>query len=113
MKKCIFLLLVICSVYACTKNKENETSVDCSGQAKSFALDVTPVFQASCTTGSGCHGSGSNNGPGTLLNYTQIFNARADIRSAVASRHMPLNGSLTATEINSILCWIDNGAPNN
>jgi hypothetical protein len=113
MKKRLFLLLVICSVYACTKNKGNETTVDCSGPAKSFASDVMPVIQASCTTGSGCHGSGSNNGPGALVNYTQIFNAHADIRSAVASRHMPLNGSLSATEMNAILCWIDNGAPSN
>ena len=52
-------------------------------------------------------------GPRPLLNYSQIFNARADIRPAVASGHMPLNATLTVTEKNAILCWIDNGAPNN
>jgi len=26
---------------------------------------------------------------------------------------MPLNATLPATQINAILCWIDNGAPNN
>jgi len=26
---------------------------------------------------------------------------------------MPLNATLTATQKNAILCWIDNGAPNN
>lgn len=97
-------------VHACTKNPE---VVDCSGPAKSFVTDVSPVFQTSCAINSGCHAGGSNNGPGPLLNYSQIFNARAEIRSAVASGHMPLNATLAATEKNAILCWIDNGAPNN
>jgi hypothetical protein len=26
---------------------------------------------------------------------------------------MPQNGSLTSSEKNAIICWIDNGAPNN
>ena len=106
-------MLLIVGVYACTKQKTNETIVDCSGSAKSFVIDVVPVFQSSCADGSGCHGSGSNNGPGSLLTYAQIFNDREEIRSVVASGHMPLNGSLTALQKNAILCWIDNGALNN
>ena len=88
-------------------------SSNCSGPAKTFAGDVNPVIQSFCATGSGCHGSGSNNGPGPLLTYLQVFNARSDIRSAVASGHMPPGGGLSETQKNSILCWIDNGAPNN
>jgi len=97
---------------ACTKNPEI-SPVDCSGPVKSFTNDVQPVVQPSCATNPGCHAAGSNNGPGPLLNYSQVFNARSDIRSSVASGHMPLNGTLTATEKNAILCWIDNGAVNN
>jgi len=113
MKRTFIILLFIVGVYACTKNKGNETAVDCSGPAKSFAADVTHIFQASCTNGSGCHGSGSTNGPGALLTYAQVFGARINIRSAVASGHMPLNGTLTASDKNAILCWIDTGSPNN
>ena len=98
--------------YACKKNPDI-SPIDCSGPAKSFANDVQPVIQASCAINSGCHASGSNNGPGSLLNYSQIFNSRSDIRSSVASGHMPLNGTLTETERNAILCWIDSGAANN
>ena len=94
-------------------SKKPEFTADCSGPAKSFVTDVSPVFQTSCAINSGCHATGSGNGPGPLLSYSQIFNARADIRSAVASGHMPLNATLTATQINAILCWVDNGAPNN
>ena len=95
------------------RTKKPEFTADCSGPAKSFVTDVSPVFQTSCAINSGCHATGSGNGPGPLLSYSQIFNARADIRSAVASGHMPLNATLTTTQINAILCWIDNGAPNN
>lgn len=97
---------------ACKKNPDLG-SVDCSGPAKSFATDVSPIIQASCATDSDCHGIGSNSGPGPLLNYSQVFNVRSDFRSSVASGHMPLNGTLRATERNAILCWIDNGATNN
>ena len=97
---------------ACKKNPDINP-VDCSGPVKSFANDVNLVIQSSCATNSGCHAAGSNNGPGPLLNYSQVFNARSDIRSSVASGHMPLNGTLAPAERNAILCWIDNAAINN
>lgn len=105
------LVALLILINACTKDPE--VTVDCSGPAKSFVTDVSPVFQTSCAITSGCHATGSGNGPGPLLTYSQIFNARADIRPAVASGHMPLNATLTVTEKNAILCWIDNGALNN
>lgn len=112
LKKNLIITATLIFLYACQKNPDLG-SVDCSGPAKSFATDVSPVIQASCATDSDCHGTGSNSGPGPLLNYSQVSNARSDIRSSVASGHMPLNGTLTATERNAILCWIDNGAANN
>ena len=112
MKK-IFLIAILSGLlFACGKNPQT-TSVDCSGPMKSFINNVQPVIQGSCATGSSCHGTGSSNGPGPLLNYTQLFNARSDIRSAVLSGHMPPNGTLSATEKSIIICWIDNGALNN
>src|SRR6188768_1905382 len=89
-------VVFLITLNACTKDPE--VTVDCSGPAKSFVTDVSPVFQTSCAISSGCHATGSGNGPGPLLNYSQIFNARADIRSAVASGHMPLNATLTASQ---------------
>jgi hypothetical protein len=105
----VFTLLIV--IHACSKKPE--FTADCSGPAKSFVTDVNPVFQTSCAINSGCHATGSGNGPGPLLSYSQIFNARSGIRPAVASGHMPQNSTLTATQKNAILCWIDNGAPNN
>lgn len=89
------------------------TTVDCNTVAnKAFAADVNPIIQNSCNLG-GCHAAGSANGPGPLTNYNQVFNARTTIRSAVSSGRMPQGSSLSAAQKNSLLCWIDSGAPNN
>ncbi len=113
MKKALGILTILCIVIACSKTTTNKPgTADCSGAAKSFATDVNPIIQTSCATNSGCHGSGSTNGPGELRSYSQIFGARSAIRAAVISGRMPQNGSLTTAQKNSISCWIDNGAPN-
>lgn len=83
----------------------------CTG-TESFAVDVSPIIQSSCAI-SGCHGTGSNNGPGALTSYQQVFNNRAAIRSAVANGSMPKTGSLSPSQKSAILCWIDNGAASN
>jgi len=108
----LFSILLLVLVFACSKNTSGFTA-DCSGATKSFATDVNPIIQSSCATNPGCHASGSVNGPGALTTYSQIFNARSDIRSAVSLGTMPQNGSLTTAQKKSIICWIDNGAPNN
>jgi hypothetical protein len=98
---------------SCKKSADTTSSVDCMGIAKSFVTDVNPIIQNSCATNSGCHGSGSHNGPGELLTYTEVFNSRSDIRTAVFTGAMPQTGSLTTAQKASIICWIDNGALNN
>lgn len=107
--------IVFVVLFACSKSGGDTTtnSIDCSGVTKSFSSDVNPIIQSTCATNSGCHGSGSRNGPGELLTYSQISGARSTIRPAVLSGLMPQNGSLTSTQKQSIVCWIDNGAPNN
>jgi hypothetical protein len=108
---CLTGIVVI--IMACSKNNDVVTTVDCSGAAKSFATDVNPIVQSSCATSLSCHASGSSNGPGALTTFQQVFNARIAIRSAVANGTMPQNASLSASQKNTILCWIDNGATSN
>ncbi len=110
------LCLCLFIVSGCTKSGSGSTGgpVDpCGNITKSFSANVNPIIQSVCATNSGCHGSGSMNGPGPLLTYNQIFSARVSIRLAVSSGTMPLTGSLSQAERNSIVCWIDSGAPNN
>ena len=113
LKTAFIVLTVFGVLFACSKSTDTTSSVDCGGTTKSFSSDVNPIIQATCATNSACHGSGSNNGPGELLNYSEIFNARSSIRSAVLSGSMPKTGSLTTAQKNAIICWIDNGAANN
>ncbi|QEC68755.1 hypothetical protein FRZ67_16120 [Panacibacter ginsenosidivorans] len=112
--KRIFVAAAIAGfMFACKKTAPVSTSVDCSGPVKSFSGDVNSIVQTSCATDSDCHGSGSHSGPGELLTYPEIFNARTAIRTAVATGVMPKGGTLTTAEKNALLCWIDNGAVNN
>jgi hypothetical protein len=118
IKSGVIAISILAFITACTKSKSaapgsGGSSIDCSGAAKKFSTDVNPIILSSCATNSGCHGTGSINGPGELTSYSKVFNARTDMRSAVLSGIMPLGGSLTAAQINSIICWIDNGALNN
>jgi hypothetical protein len=120
-KKIGVVLIVTAVLFACSKSTDtkvnndnnNGGSIDCSNVPKSFSVDVNPIIQTKCATGSSCHGTGSINGPGALLTYSAIANAHADIRSAILSGLMPKNGSLTSAQKNTIICWIDNGATNN
>ena len=88
-------------------------TVNCTGVASAYAANVSPIIQASCATDATCHGAGSANGPGPLLTYNQIFNARLNIKTSVANGTMPKTGSLTTAQKNSIICWVDAGGPNN
>lgn len=114
IKKGLISISILAFIVGCTKSTtdkgSSDNSIDCSGPAKTFLTDVKPIVQSFC---SGCHGAGSTNGPGELITYSQIFNARADIRSAVISGAMPQNGRLNTAQKSSIICWIDNGALNN
>ncbi len=119
MRKALIVTSIIVPVVfisiSCSKsnNGGGSTSVDCNTVAnKAFTADVSPIFQGSCAI-TGCHEAGSFNGPGPLTNYNEIFNARVAIQSAVSAGRMPKTGSLSLSQKNSVLCWIQSGAPNN
>lgn len=108
----IIVALLGIVIISCSKEEPTPPALDCS-TPKSFASDVLPIFESSCSINSSCHAAGSLNGPGGLTTYSQIFTARSAIRTAVFTRVMPQNSTLTNEQINAIVCWIDNGAPNN
>lgn len=100
-------------LYGCYNDKEellygNDT---CDGST-SFSVNVNPIIRANCAIPD-CHAAGSTNGPGALTSYEQIKNVAVEIKSAVVSRFMPKIGSLTESQIKTISCWVDVGAPNN
>lgn len=118
-RKLIILFSIPIMVLSCSKSSDNSGSGggsstnNCSGVANKFAADVNPIIQTKCATNAGCHGSGSTSGPGPLLTYTQISNAKTAIKTAVNNGTMPQTGSLTTAQKNSIICWVDAGGLNN
>jgi hypothetical protein len=114
MKLSYFILGVAILPSSCAYNDSNSSdTISCSGVEISFAGDVLPLITTSCATNTTCHATGSHEGPGALTNYTQVNAAGADISAAVASGDMPKNSSLTASERNTIICWVRNGGLNN
>jgi hypothetical protein len=110
----LFLLISACFVLvACSKGDTGgDNPGACDGVPKNFAADVNPLIQTYCNQAA-CHNPGSINGPGPLTNYTEVFNARVAIRGQVLAGLMPQNTVLTQAQKSTIICWIDNGAPNN
>ncbi len=119
MKKMHLFLSVLALLFfflSCSKSGSDTGSpgsgINCDGTAKTFTGDVNPLVQSFCNQAN-CHTNGSVNGPGPLTNFTQVFNARVAIRSAISSGFMPRNATLTTAQKTAIICWIDGGAPNN
>ena len=108
---CTCVFIMSCSKDGSDPNPGNNT-IDCSGAPKTFSGDVNPLVQSVCNQPA-CHASGSTNGPGPLTNYTQVFNARSVIRSAISSGFMPQDRTFSAAQKSAFICWIDSGAPNN
>jgi hypothetical protein len=89
------------------------------GATPTFSKDVAPVLFKNC---SGCHRPGEI-GPMPLLNYTQARPWAKSIRAAVAAGTMPPwhatedrgtfsnDRRLTSQERETIIAWVDGGAP--
>jgi|ERR1043165_1483531 hypothetical protein len=109
--KYVLPFFAFCALLASSCSKDNGNA-NCTA-TKSFASDVSPIIQTTCATNSGCHAAGSVNSGGVLTTYSQIAAKKSDIKSQVQSGAMPQTGTLTSAQKDAIICWIDQGAPNN
>ena len=75
----------------------------------SFTGSILAIIQNSCTI-SGCH-NGSQFPD--LRVFKNIQDNAARIKTQTASRAMPLDATLTQSQIDAITCWVDDGAPQN
>jgi hypothetical protein len=85
----------------------------CAGISPKFAADVQPIITSLCATNSGCHATGSVTSGGPFTNYTEINAKKSNIKAQILAGTMPKSGTISQTQINAIICWIDSGAPNN
>ena len=92
-------------------------------QDVSFSGDLVPLFAANCTT-AGCHDAVPGHKPALTADkaYNAILSggyintavpAGSILYGAVKSGEMPPSGALKSSDIQKILDWIRNGAPNN
>lgn len=105
MKKTLALFAFgIAMIAGCTKDDNGGSTLytpTCTGIAKSYATDVAPVISAYCA---GCH---------DFSTYTKVKAVTGDMRTQIVAGSMPKGTTLTTDQKNAIVCWIDNGAPNN
>lgn len=117
MKKIFYfslLISVMLLLYACSKGGGSSSTTDpCAGLSFKFLTEVQPIINTTCANSSNCHGSGSTNSGGPLTDYDKIFAKSSNIKFQIESGLMPKNGTLSATDKNKIICWINSGAPNN
>jgi hypothetical protein len=111
--KNIFITIFIVTITLIACKKSSTFTSDCSGSNKSFSSDVKSIISTSCATGSSCHGAGSTRGCGPLTTYAEIYSNRNSVSSSVSSGSMPQGSSLSSTQKNNIVCWVNQGAANN
>lgn len=92
-------------------------------QAVSFSGDLLPMFVANCSS-SGCHDAVPAHKPSLVADkaYNAIVSGgfvntavphNSTIYTEIKSGSMPPSGALKATDMQKVLDWIRNGAPNN
>lgn len=112
-----FFFISIFSVFfisSCTKEKTPYTEAPTCNDTISFANDVLPVIQQSCT---GCHDIGNGAGGYELSNYDNVSahaNAVLGSMRNAGYQLMPQGGpALPDSTIQLIECWIYQGKQNN
>ncbi len=105
--KYIIFLLTVAILFGCKKSDvQNPTTCD---PQISYSSKVKSIFVNNCTA-SGCHDGVDLS---SLSDYLVARDASQQIRTAVKNGVMPRNSSLSASDKDAIICWIDNGSKNN
>ncbi|HMX79964.1 MAG TPA: hypothetical protein PLG91_06620 [Ferruginibacter sp.] len=110
---CLTGLLAACTKSEPADNGTNGISYSCTGISPKFSTDIQPILTGVCSINSNCHGTGSLNTGGPLTNQSEVSAKAGRIKAAILSGAMPQNGSLTQSQVNAFLCWIDSGSPDN
>jgi hypothetical protein len=93
---------------------EADITVDCNGaQTISFNSQVKPILSSNCAI-SGCH-NGSLGPDRDWTNASTFKDHAAEARRRVQLSkanpdHMPRVGSISLEQIQTIVCWVDQGA---
>ena len=113
IRKEFLVLLVSVFFVSCITNveeddfDEEEVIVDSCAEI-TFSQNIKPIIDAACID---CHGIGGNFP--NLTSYSAISSNANSVKAEVVSRRMPKGISLTQSEIDAIVCWVESGALDN
>lgn len=113
MKLFIIVAVFFVFVFSCEKDKTVEPA--CT-QEYSFVQDVQPIILNTCAT-AGCHNAADAANDMIFETYDAVFQHRETIQKAIKQQSgvtpMPIGSQLSSLQIQTISCWIDQGAQNN
>ncbi|MBB6274253.1 putative membrane protein [Pedobacter cryoconitis] len=112
----IVIVITFFLLFSCTKKQAEEPKPitpevpGTPGASGTYATVVDPLFQTRCA---GCHAPGKRAAGAWTFNGYSSVNANADkIKQVVlVSKTMPVGGTLTAAELQSLKDWFDKGMP--
>lgn len=117
----VFVVVLAFTIESCVDhNLAPPVTVDCDGfKTVSYVNDIIPIINTHCAIqGDGaCH----NGGNGDDINWTKLSNLQnhaAEIKRRVTLAptdpdHMPRIGTLELSQIQLLVCWVEQGAQNN
>jgi uncharacterized membrane protein len=76
-----------------------------SCESITFSKNVESIINNTCLN---CHSAGGNFPD--LSSTAKVISHANIVKNEVASRRMPQGTSLTKTQIDAVVCWVDNGA---
>lgn len=117
----IFFVFALCLslTFACGGDDEDggETPMDCSTRNVSYSNDIVPILGQACAIPN-CHVNGFINGDYEMYADLKAQSDNGSLRNQVESGAMPPSNTagqaeLTDNEVETFLCWIEDGAPEN
>ena len=96
-----------------TPSGSGARTFSCAGITPKFSTDVQPILTTVCSINSNCHAAGSTNSGGPFTSFAAVNAKKSNIRAAILSGTMPQTGTITQSQVDAFICWIDSGAPNN
>ncbi len=115
------LLLIICLLQTACKDDDEPTPITCPDEVVTYEQDIKAIVDASCAY-SGCHDSSNPDVPHNYTTYDGMLivleNGRLEDR-VIDKMEMPPSDqvpdgkpkNLTASQINLIQCWLEDGHP--
>ncbi len=100
MRKLIGGICLMLAITSCSKEE-----VTCDGSTPTYDGDIKAIIDANCVD---CHSEYDNyNGL-----KASVDNGSFE-REVISKQTMPRNGSLTASQLSKIKCWLEQAAPEN